>query len=256
MPDLLKSIANAPAIDVFVIVGAVLVIFAAVGRALWSDKRNPKMDTPGRVLCGGCGVALLGGALVMFLKMQDVAGTPPTDLSEGHGGKTAAPVSPILTLAPPPSTASEAPVAPAPSGGSSKEIAGKAAAKLAHEPSAPPAAKATPSVVMPPAMTRTEAPRKKTTIESSSYPVSWGCAEEKVFPLSLPLPPGTRFLSAEVEVRGLEKARSFRKFQPVYDPNTRTVTASVSFRGLDKVFFNCPGDGRATVRLKAEVAEP
>jgi hypothetical protein len=82
----------------------------------------------------------------------------------------------------------------------------------------------------------------------------WGCEETKTISASLVLPDGTDFLSATVDAVNVDKAKSFQKLPPSFDAATRTITGAVEFRGLDKVFFNCPGGGHATVRLTVTAA--
>lgn len=83
--------------------------------------------------------------------------------------------------------------------------------------------------------------------------VDWGCEETKPVNLSLQLAPNEEFVSGEIVVSGLDKAKSQKTIEPRYDSQTRTVSGGVEFVGFNRVFFNCPGGGHATVQLVAQV---
>ncbi len=82
----------------------------------------------------------------------------------------------------------------------------------------------------------------------------WGCEEQKIIEASLSLGAGEELRSARVEIAEIDKAKSYRVFEPTYDPNRREVVGEVEFSGLDRVLFNCAGGGHARVRVVASVA--
>jgi hypothetical protein len=243
-PDFTNIIGNlrdAPVMNLFVLVGFMLVVLAAVGRR-W------KLDVGGRVLSGVCGVGLLGAATAMFLGVANARANTPKDLTLAHRGKTGASNAEIaLAPAPaPPPAAFEAETHSAVATKSAPKIAMKAAAApkaTQHLPSPPPAVVPAETAVRP---TKTLPPR--------DVYGDWGCEETKTISASLVLPDGADFLSATVDAVNVDKAKSFQRLPPSFDPATRTVTGAVEFRGLDRVFFNCPGGGHATVRLTVTAA--
>ena len=86
--------------------------------------------------------------------------------------------------------------------------------------------------------------------------VDWGCEETKRVNLSVPLQPRDEYVSAQVVVSNLDKAKSQRTLEPSFNAATRTVTGGAEFTGLDRVLFNCPGGGHATVQLVVTVRLP
>lgn len=243
-PDYVNIIGNlrdAPVMNLFVLVGFMLVVLAAVGRR-W------KLDVGGRVFSGVCGVGLLGAATAMFLGVANARVNDPKDLTLAHGGKTGA-SNARIALAPvpaPPSTALEAEARSAPATKFAPKIAMKAA----------PAPKAIQHLPPPPSavILKETAVKPTKTLPPKDVYGDWGCEDTKTISASLVLPDGADFLSATVDAVNVDKAKSFQKLPPSFDPATRTVTGAVEFRGLDRVFFNCPGGGHATVRLTVTAA--
>ena len=70
MSDVITALKDAPVMNLFVLVGAILVVLAGIGRAFFGPSAGEKMDLGGRILLGGCGVALLAAATVMFLGLR------------------------------------------------------------------------------------------------------------------------------------------------------------------------------------------
>lgn len=241
-PDFTNIIGNlrdAPVMNLFVLVGFMLVVLAAVGRR-W------KLDVGGRVFSGVCGLGLLGAATAMFLGVANARANTPKDLTLAHGGKTGASNAGIAPAPAPTPTALEADAHSAVATKSAPKIAMKAAAApkaIQHLPSPPPA------VVL-----AETAGRPTKTLPPKDVYGDWGCEDTKTISASLVLPDGADFLSAIVDAVNVDKAKSFQRLPPSFDPATRTVTGAVEFRGLDRVFFNCPGGGHATVRLTVRAA--
>ncbi len=207
--------------NLFVLVGFLLVVLAAVGRA-----GKKKVDTGGRVLSGSCGVGLLAAATVMFLGLEKARAAPPENLTPagsdqlrlqpgaeeppGAGTEpTTHPLRPAGQVAPPPESAARP--GPAPAG-----------RRLLSEP------------VM----------------------VRWGCDEKATGRASLVLPPGARLVSAKVLLDSVVRAKAFERGKPTWDKQSRVCTGEATFQGLDRLFFNCPGGGHATMRIEAVVAGP
>ena len=211
--------------NLFVIVGALLVIFAAAGRA-FSGARSRKIDTVGRVLLGACGVAMLGASIVMFLGLRSAAARVPADLTAPSTG------------APPPRTPFTGTPLP------TESSAGAASSgALSPRPSPPPVA-------------REARPIETRVVTSPETRVEWGCEESRTAVLSFPLTEGSRFVLAKFEILKIEKAKSYVRKGPSLDADGRTVSGEVVFQGLDRVFFNCPGRGYARLRLDVTVAAP
>ena len=92
MSDVITALKDAPVMNLFVIVGALLVIFAAVGRVFTGPSGSNKMDLGGRILLGGCGFAMLAAATVMFLGLRAAASRPAVDQTATSGGPKPTPV--------------------------------------------------------------------------------------------------------------------------------------------------------------------
>lgn len=187
----------------------------------------------------------LKNAPVMVVKARAAT---PTDLTGPHGGTTSTTtsVAPTPVPSPLPGEPATAATEAAPAKPETKlqpHIAMKAAVPHVIKPAPTPVAAAL--------AVETKTSRVLPPVDQYG---DWGCEETKTIRVSLALPAGADFQSATVDVINLDKAKSFQKLTPVFDPHTRTVTGAVEFRGLDRVFFNCPGGGHATVRLTTTVA--
>ncbi len=202
MEEIVKSLSDAPVMNLFVLVGFVLVALAAVGRVkAW------RLDLGGRLLAGGCGTGMLVVAAVIFLGLKAARATVPEDRT---------PAAPAVAAA-------------------REERAARA------EQPAPLAA---------------AAPAAEVVLPAKEQYGEWGCQETKTITASLVLPEGKEFRSAAVDVVGIANATFYRRLPLAFDPKTRTVTGAVEVRGLDRVFFNCPGGGHATVRLAVTAVAP
>ena len=216
MTELVKSLRDAPVMNLFVLVGFMLVVLAAIGKA-----GKKRVDTGGRFLSGTCGVGLLAAATVMFLGLEKARATPPVNRTPPGADELRMPPPPaaptvVFDLKP---TPAPAPVQPG---------------------TAPPAG-------TPPSTRR---------LLSDPVSVQWGCAETVTGKASLVLPPGVRLVSAEVLVDRVEQAKSYAQGKPTWDKGSRVCTGEATFQGLDRVFLNCPGGGRATMRILAVVTGP
>jgi hypothetical protein len=244
---IIQALRDAPVMNLFVLVGFMLVVLAAVGHK-WN------LDVGGRVLSGICGLGLLGAATAMFLGVAKARSTSPEDLTPAHGGILGTPkpgVASALAPAPPPFTGSEA--APAASKPSTLAVP-KVAPRITTRAATPPPVIQLPPPPMPAAILAGTAPKRSQTLAPKDVYGDWGCEETKTVSTSLVLPDGAEFLSAAVDAVRVDKAKSFQRLPPSFDPATRTVSGSVEFRGLDRVFFNCPGGGHGTVRLTVTAA--
>jgi len=109
-----------------------------------------------------------------------------------------------------------------------------------------------PPVASPPAGTAGSTRR----ILSDPVSVRWSCDETVTGKASLVLPPGVRLVSAEVLVDRVEQATSYARGKPTWDKGSRLCTGEATFEGLRRVYLNCPGGGRATMRIAAGVTGP
>ncbi len=249
MSEAISILKNAPVMNLFVLVGALLVLCAAIG-GLPVFRRTKKMDTAGRVLCSGCGVAMLAAATVMFLGLRAAAARPPVDLTGSAVGS--GPMGPAASAGGVPSPAPlmeghPAAVAVQPHAGP-----GSAGKLLAIE--AKKAAVVTaPAPVVQPTLAMSAVPVHTQALTSPEVYVEWGCEESKTASLSFSAPGGARLVAAEFDFIEIDKAKSYVRNGPILDPDGRSVSGEVTFRGLDKIFFNCPGGGHARVRLKMTV---
>lgn len=239
MIELVQSLRDAPVMHLFVLVGFLLVVFGAGARSPLG-----RLDVAGRVLSAVCGVGLLGAATMMFLGIRSAREALPEDRTEPGGGTHVVTPAP-LPVPPPPDPATEAAPAAAQPGVFPK-------GKPHHGPAA--------TTFSLPSPTPTPAPATPFLREVELPPVtqtaSWGCSETRTVTAVVNLPPRTEFRSAVVEVAEVDKAKAFRRLEPRYEPSSRTVTGAIEFEGLDRVFFNCPGGGHATIRLVVRAAVP
>ncbi|MDX9736118.1 MAG: hypothetical protein RBU36_18455 [Thermoanaerobaculia bacterium] len=229
MLELVQSLRDAPVMHLFVLVGFLLVVFGAGAKSPLG-----KLDVPGRILLASCGLGLLGAASMIFLGIRSAREAPPEDRTPPGGGTQVVAPAPLPPHAPPgpPPVAATAPGAPA-------------TAQPHHGP-----AVTTFSLPSPTALSPAGAPpAHEIALPAAEGKASWGCGETATATASLRLPSEATFRSAVVEVADVDNAKALRRLVPRFDASTRTVTGAVEFTGLDKVFFNCPGGGHATIRL-------
>lgn len=233
MLEFVQSLRDAPVMNLFVLVGFLLVVFGAAGKSPFG-----RIDVAGRILSAFCGVGLLGAATMMYLGIRSAREALPEDRPPPGGGTRV--VEPAL---PPPSrvpAALPAPAPPIPAPAPEVAVAAAPSGTVARGQ-----ARRSPPAVFRPAPTpgpaATAPPNRETGLLDVESRASWGCQETKSVAASLNLPEGAGFRSAVIEVVDVERAKSFRRLEPRYDPSTRTVSGAVEFQGLDKVFFNCPG---------------
>lgn len=237
MLELVQSLRDAPVMNLFVLVGFLLVILAAAGKAPFG-----RIDVAGRILSAICGVGLLGAATMMFLGIRSAREALPEDRTQpGVGTHVVAPAP--LPVPPPPDPATETAPAATQPGVLTK-------GKPHHGP-----AVTTFSLPSPTPMPTPASPAlREVELPPVEEQASWSCSETRTVTASMKLPPGAEFRSAVVEVAEVDKARAFRRLEPRYEASSRTVTGAVEFTGLDKVFFNCPGGGHAAIRLVVRAA--
>ncbi len=216
MTELIQSLRDAPVMNLFVLVGFLLVVLAAVGRA-----GRKKVDTGGRVLSGTCGVGLLAAATVIFLGLEKSRSAPSVNRTPPGSGE--------LRVAP--ATAPE-PDTPA------------------FQP------KASPAQPLAGAVKPLEAAPPSRRLLSDPVTVRWGCGETVTGRATLVLPPDVRLVSAKVLIDRLKHAKAFERGEPTWDRESRICTGAATFEGLDRIFLNCPGDGEATMRIEAVVTGP
>lgn len=239
MLELVQSLRDAPVMHLFVLVGFLLVVFGAGAKSPLG-----RLDVAGRVLSAICGVGLLGAATMMFLGIRSARGALPEDRTQPGGGTHVVTPAPLPMPSPPDLVTDAAPVATQPGVVTKgKPHHGPAVTTFSFPSPTPTPTPATP------ALREVELPPVEQT-------ASWGCGETRTITAIASIPPRAEFRSAVVEVAEVDKAKAFQRLEPRYDPSSRTVTGAVEFEGLDRVFFNCPGGGHATIQLVVRAALP
>lgn len=236
MLELVQSLRDAPVMHLFVLVGFLLVVFGAGAKSPLG-----KLDVPGRILSASCGLGLLGAASMIFLGIRSAREAPPEDRTPPGGGTKVvvpAPLPPHALPGPPPVAG--------------PEPGSLATAQPHHGPAGTTFSLPSPAAV-PPAGAP---PAHEAALPAVEARASWGCGETSTATASLRLPPEAAFRSAVVEVATVDNAKALRRLAPRFDASTRTITGAVEFTGLDRVFFNCPGGGHATIRLVVRAAVP